>query len=82
MPFIALNMADIPKELVESELFGHEKGSFTGAVDKRIGRFEQANGGTLFLDEIGDMPIDVQAGVEHLSEKLKRKLKSPRHNFY
>jgi two-component system nitrogen regulation response regulator GlnG len=53
-------MADIPKELVESELFGHEKGSFTGAVDKRIGRFEQANGGTLFLDEIGDMPLDSQ----------------------
>lgn len=60
MPFIALNMADIPKELVESELFGHEKGSFTGAVEKRIGRFEQANGGTLFLDEIGDMPLDSQ----------------------
>ena len=60
MPFIALNMADIPKELVESELFGHEKGSFTGAVDKSIGRFEQANGGTLFLDEIGDMPLDSQ----------------------
>ena len=60
MPFIALNMADIPKELVESELFGHEKGAFTGAVDKRIGRFEQANGGTLFLDEIGDMPLDSQ----------------------
>ena len=60
MPFIALNMADIPKELVESELFGHEKGSFTGAVEKRIGRFEQANGGTLFLDEIGDMPMDSQ----------------------
>ena len=60
MPFIALNMAGIPKELVESELFGHEKGSFTGAVDKRVGRFEQANGGTLFLDEIGDMPLDSQ----------------------
>ena len=60
MPFIALNMADIPKELVESELFGHEKGSFTGAVDKRVGRFEQANGGTLFLDEIGDMPLESQ----------------------
>ena len=60
MPFIALNMADIPKELVESELFGHEKGGFTGAVDKRVGRFEQANGGTLFLDEIGDMPLDSQ----------------------
>ena len=60
MPFIALNMADIPKELVESELFGHEKGAFTGAVEKRIGRFEQANGGTLFLDEIGDMPLECQ----------------------
>ena len=60
MPFIALNMADIPKELVESELFGHEKGAFTGAVDRRIGRFEQANGGTLFLDEIADMPLDSQ----------------------
>ena len=63
MPFIALNMADIPKELVESELFGHEKGAFTGAVDKRIGRFEQANGGTLFLDEIGDMSLSAQAKV-------------------
>ena len=60
MPFVALNMADIPKELVESELFGHEKGAFTGAVERRIGRFEQANGGTLFLDEIGDMPLECQ----------------------
>ena len=59
MPFIALNMADIPKELIESELFGHEKGAFTGAGEQRIGRFEQANGGTLFLDEIGDMPLAV-----------------------
>jgi two-component system nitrogen regulation response regulator GlnG len=59
-PFIALNMAAIPKELMESELFGHEKGSFTGAHALRKGRFEQANGGTLFLDEIGDMPIDLQ----------------------
>ena len=67
MPFIALNMADIPKELVESELFGHEKGSFTGAVDKRIGRFEQANGGTLFLDEIGDMPLDSQTCLLYTS---------------
>ena len=58
--FIALNMAAIPKELVESELFGHEKGAFTGADSIRKGRFEQANGGTLFLDEIGDMPLDVQ----------------------
>ncbi|OHU86090.1 MULTISPECIES: nitrogen regulation protein NR(I) [Pseudoalteromonas] len=58
--FIALNMAAIPKDLVESELFGHEKGAFTGADSTRRGRFEQANGGTLFLDEIGDMPLDVQ----------------------
>ncbi len=58
--FIALNMAAIPKDLMESELFGHEKGSFTGAYTKRAGRFEQANGGTLFLDEIGDMPAELQ----------------------
>jgi two-component system nitrogen regulation response regulator GlnG len=60
MPFIALNTAAIPSELLESELFGHEKGSFTGATGKRIGRFEQADNGTLFLDEIGDMPADLQ----------------------
>jgi two-component system nitrogen regulation response regulator GlnG len=59
-PFIALNMAAIPKELMESELFGHEKGSFTGAYATRKGRFEQANGGTLFLDEIGDMSLELQ----------------------
>lgn len=59
-PFIALNMAAIPKDLIESELFGHEKGAFTGAGAVRQGRFEQANGGTLFLDEIGDMPLDIQ----------------------
>lgn len=59
-PFIALNMADIPKELLEAELFGHEKGAFTGADEKRIGRFEQADGGTLFLDEIGDMQLETQ----------------------
>jgi two-component system nitrogen regulation response regulator GlnG len=59
-PFIALNMAAIPKDLMESELFGHEKGSFTGAQGRRSGRFEQANGGTLFLDEIGDMPAELQ----------------------
>tara|TARA_Y100001933_G_C18997955_1_gene563319 strand:+ start:1366 stop:2763 length:1398 start_codon:yes stop_codon:yes gene_type:complete len=58
--FVALNMAAIPRELVESELFGHEKGAFTGANNQRVGRFEQANGGTLFLDEIGDMPPDTQ----------------------
>jgi len=59
-PFIALNMAAIPKDLIESELFGHEKGSFTGASSRSLGRFEQADGGTLFLDEIGDMPLDTQ----------------------
>jgi two-component system, NtrC family, nitrogen regulation response regulator GlnG len=59
-PFIALNMAAIPRDLIESELFGHEKGSFTGAGGQRRGRFEQANGGTLFLDEIGDMPPETQ----------------------
>lgn len=59
-PFIALNMAAIPKDLIESELFGHEKGAFTGAASARHGRFEQAHQGTLFLDEIGDMPLDTQ----------------------
>jgi two-component system nitrogen regulation response regulator GlnG len=59
-PFIALNTAAIPRELLESELFGHEKGAFTGANERRIGRFEQADGGTLFLDEIGDMPPELQ----------------------
>jgi len=59
-PFIALNMAAIPRDLLESELFGHERGAFTGATERRYGRFEQANGGTLFLDEIGDMPMDLQ----------------------
>ena len=59
-PFIALNMAAIPRELIESELFGHERGAFTGAAARAAGKFEQAQGGTLFLDEIGDMPIDAQ----------------------
>ncbi|TWX55302.1 nitrogen regulation protein NR(I) [Colwellia hornerae] len=59
-PFIPLNMAAIPKDLIESELFGHEKGAFTGANAVRQGRFEQAHKGTLFLDEIGDMPLDIQ----------------------
>jgi two-component system nitrogen regulation response regulator GlnG len=59
-PFVGVNMAAIPRELVESELFGHEKGAFTGAIARGIGRFEQAAGGTLFLDEIGDMPMEAQ----------------------
>ena len=59
-PFVAVNMAAIPRELIESDLFGHERGAFTGAVQKTTGRFEQAQGGTLFLDEIGDMPPDAQ----------------------
>ncbi|MAU56851.1 MAG: nitrogen regulation protein NR(I) [Rhizobiales bacterium TMED28] len=58
--FVAINMAAIPKDLIESELFGHEKGAFTGAIEKKIGKFQIADGGTLFLDEIGDMPIDAQ----------------------
>jgi two-component system nitrogen regulation response regulator GlnG len=60
-PFVTVNMAAIPRDLMESELYGHEKGSFTGAVDKRPGKFELANGGTLFLDEIGEMPVELQA---------------------
>ncbi|MGB5076433.1 MAG: sigma-54 dependent transcriptional regulator [Sphingorhabdus sp.] len=68
-PFVAVNMAAIPGELIEAELFGHEKGSFTGAVGQAIGRFEQAQGGTLFLDEIGDMP-------KHAQTRLLRALQS------
>src|SRR3546814_12762652 len=59
-PFVAVNTAAIPRELIESELFGHEKGAFTGALNRSSGRFEQATGGTLFLDEIGDMPLEAQ----------------------
>src|SRR5262249_10184788 len=60
-PFVALNCAAIPETLLESELFGHEKGAFTGAAQQRIGKFEQCSGDTLFLDEIGDLPLALQA---------------------
>src|SRR4029078_12011540 len=61
--FIAITCATIPEQLLESKLFGHEKGAFTGAASQRIGRFEQAHGGTLFLDEIGDMPLPLQSKI-------------------
>src|SRR5699024_8172938 len=61
--FVAVNCAAIPSDLLESELFGHEEGAFTGAINQRIGKFEQADNGTLFLDEIGDMSLDAQSKV-------------------
>lgn len=68
-PFVKINCAAIPKDLIESELFGHEKGSFTGAFTQKIGRFEEANGGTLFLDEIGDMSLDTQTKLLRVLEE-------------
>jgi two-component system nitrogen regulation response regulator NtrX len=68
-PFITLNCAAVPAELIESELFGHEKGAFTGAAVKHLGKFEQADGGTLFLDEIGDMPVAMQAKLLRVLEE-------------
>src|SRR6202171_2014173 len=68
-PFVTLNCAAVPGELIESELFGHEKGSFTGATGRHIGKFEQAGGGTLFLDEIGDMPLTMQAKLLRVLEE-------------
>ena len=78
-PFVTLNCAAIPVDLLESELFGHERGAFTGAVIQRIGRFEAADGGTLFLDEIGDMPLGLQAKLLRvLQEKVFERLGSTR----
>ncbi len=68
-PFVTLNCAAVPAELIESELFGHEKGSFTGAATRHIGKFEQASGGTLFLDEIGDMPLAMQSKLLRVLEE-------------
>jgi two-component system nitrogen regulation response regulator NtrX len=70
-PFVDVNCAAIPKELLESELFGHEKGAFTGATEQRKGKFEQADGGTLFLDEVGDMSLDAQAKVLRVIEEQR-----------
>src|SRR6202041_3916781 len=61
--FVTVNCAEIPQSLISSELFGHEKGAFTGATQRRVGRFESANGGTLFLDEVGELPFDTQIAL-------------------
>ncbi len=86
---IKVNCAAIPRELYESEFFGHSKGSFTGALRDRVGRFELANGGTLFLDEIGEVPLDMQAKLlrvlqegelERIGEERTRRVKRSHHS--
>ncbi len=79
-PFVEVNCAAIPSELIESELFGHEKGAFTSAIKQRIGKFEQANGGTIFLDEIGDMSLSAQAKVlRALQESIINRVGGDKH---
>ncbi len=78
-PFVELNCAALPEQLIESELFGHEKGAFTGATDKKIGLFQAADGGTLFLDEIGELPLAQQAKLlKAIEEKAIRPVGSVR----
>jgi len=72
-PLVVFDCSAVPRDLVESELFGHVKGSFTGATGNRIGAFEEANGGTLFLDEIGELPLDLQPKLLRVLEKLEIK---------
>src|SRR5206468_449585 len=80
-PLVVVNCGALPANLIESELFGHEKGAFTGAIEKRVGKFEQADGGTIFLDEVGELPLDTQAKflralqekeIEPIGGKLKK----------